>query len=1838
MTLHPDDGLGEQFVLLDTCFRQSAALLFPLELDYFTELVALFADLCVGRNFTCSNQLRVRFPIGVVLHHVWHEELSLPLRAAFTRLLQSLYVDAYPREEVIRPALCRTLERLDASAVAQRTQVQRLHSLSRSDRREVPGRSRRPSLMETTNLLLTEHEASEIWELYIGEDEETLFQLKEDLLAFMHKNVDLSALTELHLCIMKLANQLLRFGLFGTCCSNLEERRCLFSPLHKDYSAERTDLVRLARAVRPLLGSLEGRLLASKRRVQSLYNTVLAQVLKDPSMMADSVVRASVATRNLLTSAALESEEANPYELAVRCEALDLFHYVLDCRQDFLVNNALEWFLQEGGEPREVLPPVMRSEGLDTPSHCFRALSPELLGNLDEMLDCKGLLLAELLLLLIKSTDFHEQTQLIHLLARCYGQRAEMTTTLEAIYVVSSQGDVDVFRWLQVSLPQFKQQAEQSEIWLKFWQQSQEQRQASEATLAQVTRSIQQLRDLLMRDSLVLGQEVQPPTNSEVSEVRQTIMYFLHVHTLVVGLIRDGMGTLEEASREGAGTVLKLLFSYCHSFLRYFAQHNTRNQEALFQYMHLFRASLDMDVDQVPLITAIYRDNLTLCEQVTEEALQPFVQAIRDLGRKAKLLEIFSTVQVVHGKALPTVQTLVLKTLLGSGRVYLLYLNPVNTGEFYFEKEKEDEPFLYHAVLLTTLARCCWGNDQAYLNEAKLQRLLTLNGLFTLLQRCEEGSKWSILRLPLMEFFLHVYLDAQRKSEELTGSEEFLSFVRAQAQELYRLEFVTDTYLKYFDLLLQVLLVYARDYISHEEDELFQDEHSISTLKAFAQAFERCSRKFQGLVLTQELQARVQEFMRMFSISLGAWQVSVGPQISLQRQLSNELERWRQFQRGLEREEGLRQSVEEEQRYFLRALTHAHLLADQLTFAGLMQKYISYLSLVPVYRPRLEVQREVVAVLRGCIQAAEPKDSESPEQARRRVQDELAAYNLCSEVLTLLCYHEFLPDTFHQALLLAIEMLRGGNERVQMEFYLYFVNVPAGEQFFLRIHTLLGQEMEQLASSESRASDLLLPLLTVLQMLCEGHNRDLQTYLHQQTHSRRSHDLVSLCASLLGVLLKRLRASDFLQCSQCFDTVTEFIQGPCKDNQEAVISGSFLDSASLLLSLDESKDSLASYIGLDSQVRDQVDPLQGWMVAHLKYKCMITTHSLLEGHSDTFIMTRLMRGLHLKLLQVNILAFFHAFEVLYPRNYYDQEIFGHADLQGSGKQTAVYRQLVAETPFMVFHLMKKFHDAADPDQRQQIQADIPQLAPQDGSFAMRLLGGVGRLGLGLWRRGSRTARIQPDVSEELQVRKERIYEYLEQHTGNLEVMFNGLLCRVYFPLPPYSAVLSEETKERFHSRADRSSAKAKLMYLLRTAADLELQLRCEYRLQKFISRHWTLTLIAQNIALWRDLGFLFTLIINFVILSSYSAYGLDRLQWPSLLYYDGGSGRGLGYRGTRNVLVTLGVLQILCTACVVLSFLAKTSPYLAVRGWTHSPATSAAGFSHAWQVVRRSLWAGLYICSDHAVLYYVSCIVLSVLGVTTSPLFFAFHMTEVILRFPALQQVVQAVFHRWQRTFLTYSLILTCLYYFSIFGYVFFSQFFGANGDSLFITTVEVYDQGFKSNGGIGGALDDWGNGLGIRVIFDDACNIVVFVVLLNIMLAMIKDTFTGLREDHEASEKDRSSVCFVCGLDKETVERATKRPFNLHCSQDHSEWSYLLFLGYLRTKDATEYTGVESFVWEQYQKKDIQWFPVRQALGVKSSTSADHEIAVRRGRMSGRLKRVTADLLQITSHNAAQR
>ena len=84
---------------------------------------------------------------------------------------------------------------------------------------------------------------------------------------------------------------------------------------------------------------------------------------------------------------------------------------------------------------------------------------------------------------------------------------------------------------------------------------------------------------------------------------------------------------------------------------------------------------------------------------------------------------------------------------------------------------------------------------------------------------------------------------------------------------------------------------------------------------------------------------------------------------------------------------------------------------------------------------------------------------------------------------------------------------------------------------------------------------------------------------------------------------------------------------------------------------------------------------------------------------------------------------------------------------------------------------------------------------------------------------------------------------------------------------------------------------------------------------------------------------------------------------------------------------------------------------------------------------------------------------------------------------------------------------------------------------------------------------------------------------------------------------------CFICGIDKETIERSTNRSFKYHTKEDHNEWNYLFFISYLDKKEQTEYTGIESHVKERINKKDINWFPQHRALSISEFFDSEEKV-----------------------------
>ncbi|CAF1314468.1 unnamed protein product [Adineta steineri] len=91
------------------------------------------------------------------------------------------------------------------------------------------------------------------------------------------------------------------------------------------------------------------------------------------------------------------------------------------------------------------------------------------------------------------------------------------------------------------------------------------------------------------------------------------------------------------------------------------------------------------------------------------------------------------------------------------------------------------------------------------------------------------------------------------------------------------------------------------------------------------------------------------------------------------------------------------------------------------------------------------------------------------------------------------------------------------------------------------------------------------PILRFLQLLCENHNPEFQNYLRLQDNNKTNYNLVcetlkfldAICGSqtgLLGLLGNYINEDNVELINQALNTLTEYCQGPCHDNQDAIVN------------------------------------------------------------------------------------------------------------------------------------------------------------------------------------------------------------------------------------------------------------------------------------------------------------------------------------------------------------------------------------------------------------------------------------------------------------------------------------------------------------------------------------------------------------------------------------------------------------------------------------------------------------------------------------------------------------
>jgi len=250
---------------------------------------------------------------------------------------------------------------------------------------------------------------------------------------------------------------------------------------------------------------------------------------------------------------------------------------------------------------------------------------------------------------------------------------------------------------------------------------------------------------------------------------------------------------------------------------------------------------------------------------------------------------------------------------------------------------------------------------------------------------------------------------------------------------------------------------------------------------------------------------------------------------------------------------------------------------------------------------------------------------------------------------------------------------------------------------------------------------------------------------------------------------------------------------------------------------------------------------------------------------------------------------------------------------------------------------------------------------------------------------------------------------------------------------------------------------------------------------------------------------------------------------------------------------------------------------------------------------RYQVWKAGVTITDNAFLYSLWYFTFSILG-NFNYFFFCAHLLDIAVLLRSLRTILQSVTHNGKQLVLTFMLLTIIVYIYTVIAFNFFRKFYVQEEDDnvdrkchdmLTCFVFHIY-KGVRAGGGIGDEIEspDGDDYEVYRILFDITFFFFIIVILLAIIQGLIIDAFGELRDQLESVKEDMESNCFICGIGKDFFD-TVPHGFDTHVQKEHNLANYLFFFMHLINKPDTEYTGQETYVWNMYQQRCWDFFPV---------------------------------------------
>ncbi|XP_076048925.1 inositol 1,4,5,-trisphosphate receptor isoform X4 [Oratosquilla oratoria] len=805
------------------------------------------------------------------------------------------------------------------------------------------------------------------------------------------------------------------------------------------------------------------------------------------------------------------------------------------------------------------------------------------------------------------------------------------------------------------------------------------------------------------------------------------------------------------------------------------------------------------------------------------------------------------------------------------------------------------------------------------------------------------------------------------------------------------------------------------------------------------------------------------------------------------------------------------------------------------------------------------------------------------------------------------------------------------------------------------------------------------PVLRFLQLLCENHNRDLQNFLRYQ-NNKTHYNLVGetlkfldcICGSTtggLGLLGLYINEHNVALINQNLETLTEYCQGPCHDNQNCIAT----------------HESNGLHI-ITALILNDINPLAKArmdLVLELKNNASKLLLAIMESRADSENAERILQNMNPEQLMESLCSVYVLFES-------KLEVVCKAYHQESLDDEEVYDDEIADD------------DGVSPKEvGHNIYILCHQLAKHNKEMAAYLQA--------------------PDNPNDSNPKLRKALKHYRDNTAQIEIVrADRTMEQIVFPIPEICKNLTTDTKLRVYAATERDEQGSKVSDFFNKCDDLFNEMKW----QKNLKAQAMLSSISNYMSLWCRLLFLLTLTCNLLVALYYPFSSqvpkinshLSALVWVLLLVL----------LAVVTIAPRMSIIYTLCFTIIIrLIFSVGPEPTL----WLLGTINVVIKGIHLVSIMGNKGTFDKKLeekVTDSELIYNAIYLIFCVLGLSVHPFCYSVLLFDVVYREETLLNVMRSVTRNGWSIILTAALALILVYMFSIIGYMFFRDDFilDVNDDSistilskvdnkveesvrmqlsqskvedyiaellfsmgmnkytcekgvncvntslvtrvkgnltslvkemtqqavssvqqdtrllvevedvkqkacssLIMCIVTTVNHGLRSGGGIGDVLRAPSNDENLfaaRVVYDLLFFFIVIIIVLNLIFGVIIDTFADLRSEKQQKEEILKNSCFICGLNRASFDNKAVS-FEEHIMSEHNMWHYLYFYVLVKVKDPTEFTGPESYVYDMVRCNTLDWFPRMRAMSL-SFGEAEGEVNEVRS-LSAKLDR-TQDLV----------